>query len=156
MGNGNDTNRCFSCGGACCRYLTVQVDTPRSILDFDNLLWKLYHEQVQLFKDADGWYLLINNLCRNLSGDGRCMIYDKRPHACREHSADNCDADNPIEDVAEYYFPDADALETYCRKRFRRWDRRHAHSGAPSSRGAADIMIVEKIENAVVHVPVSE
>ena len=130
MKSKNDTaksslDKCLRCGSACCRYLTVRLDTPRSILDFDNLLWKIYHENIQIFKDEDGWYLLINNACTNLATDGKCLIYNERPHACRDHSVDNCDADNPIGEVVEYYFTDASSLINYCKRRFKTWDRRH-------------------------------
>ena len=121
----NAPDKCVRCGSACCRYLTVHLTTPRSILDFDNLLWKMFHEQVQIFKDHDGWHLLINNRCTNLQDDGKCGIYEQRPFACREHSVDNCDADNPIEEVADLLFSSPDSLVNYCRKRFKSWESRH-------------------------------
>ena len=120
--------KCLSCGSSCCRYLTVKIKTPRSILDFDNLLWQIYHEGINIFKDDEGWYVLINNRCINLKSDGKCSIYEKRPITCREHSVDNCDADNAIRDLAQLFFSDAASLSTYCRKRFKSWDKRHNYN----------------------------
>lgn len=117
--------KCIVCGSACCRYVSVELSTPRSILDFDNLLWRLYHENVHAFKDADGWFLMIYNPCVNLDKEGKCTIYDRRPLTCRDHSADDCEYDEPIPDAAELYFNDAESLEAYCKKRFKSWDRRH-------------------------------
>ena len=58
------------------------------------------------------------------AADGRCGIYATRPMICREHSNDDCEFDGSTEDDFELYFDSAMALETYCRKRFKRWDRR--------------------------------
>ena len=117
--------KCFTCGGACCKYITVKMDTPRSILDFDNLLWQVLHEKIHLMKDADGWFLLINNPCVKLGHDGKCTDYDRRPVACRDHSAESCEYDDPIDEESELYFHDAESLTAYCRERFKTWDKRH-------------------------------
>ena len=116
--------KCFRCGGACCKYITASISAPRSMLDFDNLIWQLHHEKVHVLKDADGWSLLINNRCNNLAVDGKCGIYLQRPITCREHSADQCEYDDPLHENAELYFPDAGSMLTYCEKRFKNWGKR--------------------------------
>jgi Fe-S-cluster containining protein len=119
-------NKCTFCQGAtCCTYLTHHIDTPRSIEDFDLLLWQVSHADTQVYKDSDGWFLLVNNRCTHLHPDGRCGIYETRPQVCRDHSNDDCEFEGPCgPDDFELFFPDYQALLAYCRKRFKRWDER--------------------------------
>jgi len=119
-------NKCSFCkGSTCCTYLTHQIDTPRSMEDFDLLLWQVSHFNTQAYKDEDGWFLLVNNRCAHLQADGRCGIYEKRPQICRDHSNDECEFDGPCgADDFELFFPDYQALDRYCRKKFKSWDQR--------------------------------
>ncbi len=119
-------NKCGFCtNSTCCTYITQEMDTPRSIDDFDALLWQLAHENVQIYKDEDGWYLLINNRCKYLVNDGRCAIYETRPQVCREHSNDDCEFNTAAGfDDFERYYPNYESLLKYCRKRFKNWDKR--------------------------------
>lgn len=118
-------NKCGFCAGSkCCTYVTQQIDAPRSMEAFDFLLWQLSHRDVQLYKDEDGWFLLVNNPCLHLQTDGRCGIYATRPKVCREHSNDYCEYDEPAEQGFELFFAGYQALDDYCRKRFKNWDRR--------------------------------
>ncbi|MBN1759328.1 MAG: YkgJ family cysteine cluster protein [Chitinispirillaceae bacterium] len=116
--------KCSHCLGACCRYITASITAPRSMLDFDNLIWQLYHENVRALKDSDGWSLLIYNKCMNLGPDGRCTIYPQRPIACRVHPEEICEYDDPLHENADLYFGDPQTLIAYCKKRFRNWDKR--------------------------------
>lgn len=118
------SRKCFRCGAACCKYITVAVSSPRSMLDFDNLIWQLHHKKVNVLKDADGWSLLINNRCKNLGPKGKCGIYAQRPITCRDHSAEQCEYDDPLHENAELYFSDADAMLAYCKKKFKNWEKR--------------------------------
>jgi hypothetical protein len=122
-------NKCGFCTGAkCCTYITQQVDTPRSMHDFDHLLWQVSHHNVRAYKDEDGWYLLVDNACLHLLADGRCGIYETRPMICREHSNDYCEFDTPAEKGFDLYFDGYDALLKYCRKRYKGWDKRFKKS----------------------------
>lgn len=123
-GNGH-LKQCITCGNACCKYFTVEIDTPRSILDFDNLLWRMVHENTNVFKDAGGWYVLVYTPCKHLKKNGECAIYERRPYTCREHSSQECEFEATIPDTAELYFEDDRSLEDYCRKRFKTWDKRY-------------------------------
>ena len=117
-------NKCSFCAGSlCCSYFTQQVDTPRSKYDFEHLLWQISHRGVNVYKDEDGWYLLIRNACTHLQADGRCGIYDRRPQICRDYDNDFCEYDEPAEKGFELFFDGYDALRTYCMKRFKRWDK---------------------------------
>ena len=43
-------NKCGYCtNSTCCTYVTQNIDAPRSMEDFDMLLWQVSHHNVQLF-----------------------------------------------------------------------------------------------------------
>ena len=117
-------NKCGFCTNSkCCSYITEELATPRSMYDFDHMLWQVSHRDVQIYKDEEGWCLLINNPCTHLQKDGRCGIYDDRPKICREYSNDFCEFDQPSEKGFDLYFQDYPALLTYVKKRFKTWDK---------------------------------
>ncbi len=118
--------KCGLCTASrCCQYVTQALDPPRSMKDFDHLLWQVSHRNVALFKDEDGWYLLLNDAaCVHLQDNGNCGIYATRPQICREHSNDYCEYDAPAEEGFELYFDGYETLDAYCRKRFKKWDKR--------------------------------
>jgi Fe-S-cluster containining protein len=117
-------SQCNDCNHLCCKYITVKIPAPRTIIDFDGLLWQLSHKNVKAFKDSAGWYLLIYNSCSHLKNNGKCAIYKDRPITCREHSIDACEHDSPISEVAIQFFGDYQSLDNYCRNRFKTWDSR--------------------------------
>ncbi|MFA5529483.1 MAG: YkgJ family cysteine cluster protein [Thiohalomonadaceae bacterium] len=118
-------NKCGFCKGSkCCTYVTQHLPTPRSMDDFDLLLWQIAHRGVSLYKDSDGWFLLFEAPCTHLKANGACGIYENRPQICRDHSNDYCEFDAPAEESFDLFFPDYEALLAYCRKRFKGWDRR--------------------------------
>ncbi|MBN1409979.1 MAG: YkgJ family cysteine cluster protein [Spirochaetales bacterium] len=124
MKNKDNSNRCAQCTKSCCKYFTVKIETPRSKLDFDNLLWKMYHKNVKIFNDRDGWFLLIDNPCVHLSRSGKCTIYSNRPIVCRRHSNLDCEFTRK-DDKGVLHFKDYLALDKYCRKRFKNWKKRY-------------------------------
>ncbi len=117
-------NKCDFCTGSwCCTYITHQIDTPRAMSDFDTLLWQVSHENVELYKDDDGWFLMVITPCTHLEKDGRCGIYEQRPQICRDHTNDGCEFDGLCgEDDFDLYFKTHESLDKYCRKRFKKWD----------------------------------
>lgn len=117
-------NKCDFCTALCCRYITQEIDTPRKKEDFDVLLWQISHQGVHIFKDCNGWYLLVYTACSHLLPDNRCGIYEVRPQICREHSTEGCEKDVSIDAGCELYFDSYEALDNYCRERFKRWDER--------------------------------
>jgi len=122
-------NKCSLCRNSkCCTYITQHIDTPRSMHDFDHLLWQISHHNVCVYKDEDGWYLLVNSLCRHLLPTGGCGIYDERPNICRQHSNDYCEYDAPAEEGFKKFFDSYESLLAYCRKRFKKWDKRFKKS----------------------------
>ena len=115
-------NKCGFCTNSrCCTYITEELVTPRSMTDFDHLLWQLSHEGINAYKDEDGWFLLINNTCTHLLADGRCGIYADRPVICREYTNDFCEFDESSVEGFDQYFDGYDALLKYVRKRFKTW-----------------------------------
>jgi len=118
-------NKCNHCvQSICCTYITHQIDTPRSMQDFDYLIWQVSHDNVALFKDEDGWFLSVSGRCAHLQPNGMCGIYDNRPQICREHSNDCCEFDGPAEEDFELYFNNFEVLNKYCKKKFKKWDKR--------------------------------
>ena len=118
----NTENKCGFCTGSkCCSYFTQQIDTPRSKLDFQHVLWQISHRNTRVYQDSDGWFLLIDNPCTHLEHDGRCGIYDTRPQICRDYKNDWCEFDAPAEDGFKRYFQNYDELLAYCKTRFKRW-----------------------------------
>ena len=115
-------NKCDLCtNSTCCTYITQQITAPRYKHDFDHLLWQISHRNVAIYKDKDGWYLLVNNTCLHLLPGGRCGIYDTRPEVCRSHSNDYCEYDAPAEESFDLYFNSYASLLAYCKKRYPRW-----------------------------------
>jgi len=118
-------NKCSFCTGSiCCTYVTQHLDTPRSKEDFRQLLWQVSHAHVKIYKDDDGWTLLVDGKCQHLQINGGCGIYEERPDICREHTNDYCEYDAPSEEGFELYFEDYYDLLKYCKKRFKSWDKK--------------------------------
>ncbi len=118
-------NKCSRCSQSiCCSSINQKIPAPRSKEDFDHLLWQVSHEGVNLFKDADGWFLHIETRCSHLLSGGLCNIYEKRPWVCRDYSNDFCEFDEAIPEGSELFFRNYDELENYCRARFKRWNER--------------------------------
>ena len=124
MAEKTSLGKCSKCEQLCCKYITVKIPAPRTIRDFDGLLWQLAHENVQAFKDSMGWHLLIYNSCVHLNGNGKCAIYNKRPITCREHSDEACEYGSPISKTSVRFFDGFESLNRFCRKKFKTWDRR--------------------------------
>jgi len=117
-------NKCGFCSNTlCCTYITQQIDTPTKKTEFEHLLWQVSHKNVEIYKDEDGWYLLIAGRCDHIQTDGRCGIYDARPEICRHYSNDYCEFDASSAPGFDLYFRNYDELLSYCKKRFKKWTR---------------------------------
>lgn len=116
--------KCAKCPGTiCCSYFTEALTTPRSKADFQHMLWQISRENIEIYKDEDGWFLLINQPCIHLKPDGACGIYSDRFPVCREYSNDWCEMDEPADKHFELYFKSYAELLNYCKKRFKTWDK---------------------------------
>lgn len=117
--------KCSKCKKSiCCNSINQKIPTPKTKEDFDHLLWQVSHENINIFKDADGWFLHIATPCTHLLPGGVCGIYDSRPWVCRDYTNDFCEFDESIEEASEVFFSSYKQLEKYCRKRFKKWERR--------------------------------
>ena len=118
----NSETKCSFCTGTkCCVYITQKIEAPRSKYDFEHLLWQISHENIRIYKESDGWYMMIRSRCTHLGEQGQCNIYDARPQICRDYSNDYCEYDEPVEKNFALYFDGYDALLKYCKRRFKRW-----------------------------------
>ena len=69
--------KCRKCEKSiCCVSINQKIPTPKSKEDFDYLLWQVSHENINIFKDADGWFLHIDTRCSHLLDGGICSIYE--------------------------------------------------------------------------------
>ena len=118
-------NKCSRCyGSKCCTYTTEALGAaPRSKADFDQLLWQVSHQGVEIYKDDSGWYLLFQGHCEHLQPSGACAIYQDRPQICRDYDNDWCEFDQPAEEGFQLYFRNYNELNSYCSKRFKTWRR---------------------------------
>lgn len=117
-------SKCHDCEHLCCNYITVKIPAPRTIRDFDGLLWQLSHENIKAFRDHSGWHLIVYNKCSHLKDNGECAVYDERPITCREHSVENCEYNGPISKSSLQFFGSFQALNDYCMKKFKTWLKR--------------------------------
>ncbi len=120
-----EIDKCGLCTASkCCRYVTQEIDAPRTMRAFDVLLWQISHQGIEVFKEDANWFITFNTDCRHLLPNGHCGIYETRPLICREHSNDHCEYDNDPVEGFDLYFNSYEALDEYCRKRFKTWDKR--------------------------------
>ena len=118
------SDKCDGCIGKCCCYTLVDLPAPRSRLDFNNYAWYLAHESTTIYYDEKKWYLAVNTKCRYLDENNRCVIYDKRFEACRDHTDENCEFDSDF--VADKVFTDPFKLIAFGEKRFRKMGKKKA------------------------------
>ena len=124
-GNIEIDNKSSKCTGSIFyNSISHKIPTPKSKEDFDHLLWQVSHENINVFKDADGWFLHIFTNCSHLRPGGVCSIYDSRLWVCRGYNNDFCEFDESIKDASELWFSSHKKLDKYCRKRFKKWRKR--------------------------------
>jgi Fe-S-cluster containining protein len=82
---------CFECA-KCCTYVAVEIDTPDTPKEYDQVVWYLYHADVEVFVDwDDAWHVLFRTRCENLSTAGLCGVYESRPAICKEFDWRECE-----------------------------------------------------------------
>ena len=80
---------CAQCGALCCRYMALEVDTPETAEEYDDVRWYLLHQKVRVLIDPDGdWFVAFDTPCEQLGPDGRCQDYENRPELCRSYPHD--------------------------------------------------------------------
>ena len=83
-------NPCAGCDH-CCRHVSLQIDTPRTKADFDNIRWYVLHKNVSVMVDWEGaWFIQFDTPCDWLV-EGRCTHYALRPGICRDYDPSECE-----------------------------------------------------------------
>ena len=97
----------------CCTYITVQIDSPRSAWEYDQWIWALHHEGIELYVERpEHWYLHVETRCRKLDPAGHCSIHGRHPVLCREYDARTCERRLPLSEIRAW-FRDGEALERW-------------------------------------------
>ena len=109
---------CRKCDAKCCKYFALQIDSPRSRDDFENLRWYIAHKNTAIFYEKGKWFLEIKNKCKYLGKNNKCTIYERRPKICRDHSVDMCELHGEAEH--DMYFKSLKMLDDYIKMRFRK------------------------------------
>ncbi len=109
---------CRACGHRCCRYISVQIDTPECLDDFSNILWMAGHRDSYIFVEDGLWYVEVRNECEHLDERVGCLHYEKRPKICREHGTDMseddiCEGFQNVYDTYDHYFTSMDEVEAF-------------------------------------------
>lgn len=73
---------CASCGGACCRYITIPL---ANLIGWTNRALPWFEARGTV--DAEGRWRIYSP-CRHLTPEGRCGIYATRPEVCRDYPVD--------------------------------------------------------------------
>ena len=107
---------CEQCPAACCRYLALPIDLPRTQRDYDDIRWYLMHEGISVFVEEGDWFIQIQTRCNNLGADNLCQIYEERPEICAEYEAHDCDYCGGDYGY-DHFFSHAKQLETFYEKK---------------------------------------
>jgi len=115
--NSDELNKslCENCT-KCCEHIAIQLDEPEDKGDFQNILWYLLHENIKVYIDDEGdWMVEISNKCKMLGQDGLCKFYEKRPEICRSYDQKDCESCGEGE-YFEHMFTTPDELEAYVKQ----------------------------------------
>jgi Fe-S-cluster containining protein len=119
-------NPCAGCDH-CCRYVTINIPTPRTKLDFNNIRWYILHRNVSVFVDWEGdWMVQFDTPCEWLV-DGRCSHYTFRPEICRDYDPAECERYSPTP-AEKFLIRTEQDLDEYLAKRSARSAARRARA----------------------------
>lgn len=107
---------CEHCTAACCRYIALPLDKPRTPRDYDDIRWYLMHQNILVFVEDGDWYIQFQTRCKNLAPDNRCGIYETRPEICREYEPGECDYAGGAYDY-EHLFTHPQQIDEYYEKK---------------------------------------
>lgn len=109
---------CQMCKGTCCKYVAVEIDTPESFDDFQDIRWYCAHKNVWVFMDDEDWYVAFDTPCEKLGDDWLCTIYEDRPDVCRNHKFGDCDYF--LDGEFDLEFRSLEEVDAYLKERFPR------------------------------------
>ena len=99
---------CSGCS-RCCESVSIEVDAPRSNHEYDQWIWALLHQNLEMYLERpERWYLYIHTKCEQLNDDGRCRIYGRHPVLCREYDPRSCERRAPLSDIVAWFKSAAD------------------------------------------------
>ena len=127
-------NPCAGCDH-CCRYIAIQIETPRTKKQFSDIRWYVLHKNVSVWVDWDNnWMVQFQTTCDWLV-DGRCSHYALRPDLCREYDPAECErySPTPAEKIAIHNERDLDA---YLAKRETRLAKRRARTNGHKAKAS--------------------
>jgi len=105
---------CDECRGECCRVLVIEIDTPKTRDDYEDIKWYLYHPGVSVYIDMNNaWNVQFNTKCKYLDENGRCLIYDKRPPVCKKAKVEECQKNKR---EVKYFFASVEEYEAWLNK----------------------------------------
>ncbi len=107
---------CRACKATCCTYMAIEVDTPSTLEDFENIRWYCAHKDVWVFREDGDWYVVFNARCEKLVEDSSCRIHATRPKVCRDHKFGECDY--YLRGEFELELRSLEEVDAYLRKRF--------------------------------------
>ena len=107
---------CEHCVAACCRYLAIEIDKPKTARDFDDIRWYIMHTGISVFVEEGDWYIQIQTTCKNLGADNRCQIYDVRPDICRDYEPGECDYSTGPSSY-DHFFTHPQQVEEYYKQK---------------------------------------
>lgn len=116
---------CDTCEGDCCKYVCVEIDTPETKEDFEEIMWYVAHKNVWVYQDhEDDWYVEFKTECDYLENT-MCQIHPhnpnnktglRAPYVCLEHSSKDCEADDG--DPYQLVFKTVPEVVDYMKKKF--------------------------------------
>jgi len=110
-----DENPCAGCSN-CCEYVSLEIDRPTDLTDFDQIFWYLVHKDVWVYIDDEkDWYIQFNTPCDKLV-EQRCGFYPHRPQLCRDYEPETC-VRYGDGDPEEYLFKNETDLFNYLSKK---------------------------------------
>lgn len=108
---------CEKCDGKCCKYVAIEIDTPESLEDFENIRWYVAHKNINVYVDEDyTWHVEFLTPCEFLGENNLCGIYEKRPTICREYNQDECLFYNDYEE--KFTFRNLEEVDDYIEEVF--------------------------------------
>ncbi len=115
----DECKSCEGCKAECCRYVAMEIDTPESLEDFEDIKWYVLHKNVNVYVDEDYvWHIEFITPCEFLGDDNKCLIYDKRPKICREYDQEECTFHNEYSE--RYSFKTIEDVEKYIEEVFKK------------------------------------
>tara|TARA_Y100000310_G_scaffold203527_1_gene203764 strand:- start:6645 stop:7061 length:417 start_codon:yes stop_codon:yes gene_type:complete len=105
---------CDQCpDSVCCRDVTVEIDEPEDMEDWDEIRWMVGHKNVAVYKDDDDdWVIEFKTPCDKLDERGKCTIYHERPKTCRDHEVETC-VYNGEGEIEKIRFDNMEQVEAY-------------------------------------------